>query len=79
MYEEEKAMTNTLREEVKAAQKELKELESSMEYTNGRRRSSDAEQRLKFILCVYVAAPTGAVNKHLAIIRTPTSPSGIAK
>ncbi|KAH8862893.1 Myosin binding subunit isoform 2 [Schistosoma japonicum] len=45
LYEEEKVLTTGLREEVKAAQKELKELENSLEYSTGRRRSSDAEQR----------------------------------
>ncbi|KAK4475291.1 hypothetical protein MN116_000783 [Schistosoma mekongi] len=45
LYEEEKVLTTSLREEVKAAQKELKELENSLEYSTGRRRSSDVEQR----------------------------------
>ncbi|XP_018653788.1 putative heart-specific myosin light chain phosphatase small subunit [Schistosoma mansoni] len=45
LYEEEKILTNGLREEVKAAQKELKELEDALENSVGRRRPSEVEQR----------------------------------
>ncbi|KAH9589780.1 hypothetical protein MS3_00002719 [Schistosoma haematobium] len=45
LYEEEKLLTNGLREEVKAAQKELKELEDALENSVGRRRPSEVEQR----------------------------------
>ncbi|CAH8649382.1 unnamed protein product [Schistosoma rodhaini] len=45
LYEEEKVLTNGLREEVKAAQKELKELEDALENSVGRRRPSEVEQR----------------------------------
>ncbi|CAH8562365.1 unnamed protein product [Schistosoma turkestanicum] len=45
LYEEEKILTNSLREEVKAAQKELKELEDSLENSNSRRRPSEVEQK----------------------------------
>lgn len=39
-------LTNGLREEVKAAQKELKELEEALENSAGRRRPSEVEQRV---------------------------------